>query len=96
VAWRKKETKVNDACCALYISALVAGVLELETTVLHVPNPTVECMCTTIMMAIPLFPIVLIRNVWMSTLLCCPLWCAYSTRERSFAVRAQCTLLEIV
>jgi hypothetical protein len=50
VAWRRKETKVNDACCALYITALVAGVLELETTVLHVSDPTVRCICTPIML----------------------------------------------
>jgi hypothetical protein len=36
VACRRKETKVNDACCALYITALVADVLELETILLHV------------------------------------------------------------
>jgi hypothetical protein len=60
VAWRRKETKVNDACCALYITALVAGVLELETTVLHVPDPTVGCICTPIMVAIPLFPMYLL------------------------------------
>jgi hypothetical protein len=63
VAWRRKETKVNDACCALYITALVAGVLELETTVLHVPDPTVGCICTPIMVAIPLFPIVIYTRV---------------------------------
>jgi hypothetical protein len=57
VAWRRKETKVNDACCALYIIALVADVLELETTVLHVSDPTVRCICTPTMVAIPLFPI---------------------------------------
>jgi hypothetical protein len=28
---KPKETKVNDACCALYITALVADVLELDT-----------------------------------------------------------------
>jgi hypothetical protein len=47
---------MNDACCALYITALVAGVLELESNVLHVPDPTVRCICTPIMVAIPLFP----------------------------------------
>ena len=52
----KTKQKMNDACCALYITALVAGVLELETTVLHVPDPTVGCICTAIMVAIPLFP----------------------------------------
>jgi hypothetical protein len=57
VVWRKKEIKMNDARCALYITTLVAGVLELETTVLNVPDPTVECICTPIMVAIPLFPI---------------------------------------
>jgi hypothetical protein len=50
---------MNDACCALYITALVTGVLELETNVLHVPDPTVRCICTPIMVAIPLFPYVL-------------------------------------
>jgi hypothetical protein len=47
---------MNAACCALYITALVAGVLELETNVLHVPDPTVRCICIPIMVAIPLFP----------------------------------------
>jgi hypothetical protein len=46
---------MNDACCALYITALVAGVLELETNVLHVLDPMVRCICTAIMVAIPLF-----------------------------------------
>jgi hypothetical protein len=50
---------MNDTYCALYITALVAGVLELETNVLHVPDPTVRCICTPIMVAIPLFPIYL-------------------------------------
>jgi hypothetical protein len=40
----------------LYITALVADVLELETTVLHVSDPTVGCICTPTMVAIPLFP----------------------------------------
>jgi hypothetical protein len=48
---------VSDACCALYITALVAGVLELETNVLHVLDPMVRCICIAIMVAIPLFPI---------------------------------------
>jgi hypothetical protein len=60
VATWEKKTKVNDACCALYITALVAGVLELETTVLHVPDPTVGYICTPIMVAIPLFPYTII------------------------------------
>jgi hypothetical protein len=47
---------MNDACCALYITALVADVLELEINVLYVPDPTVRCICTPIMVAIPLFP----------------------------------------
>jgi hypothetical protein len=65
VAWRRKETKENDACCALYITALVADVLELETTVLHVPDPTVGCICTPIMVAIPLFPITQFKSIYM-------------------------------
>jgi hypothetical protein len=52
----KRKQKMNDACCALYITALVAGVLELETNVLHVLDPMVRCICTAIMVAIPLFP----------------------------------------
>jgi hypothetical protein len=61
VAWRRKKQKMNDACCALYITALVAGVLELETNVLHVPDPTMRCICTAIMVAIPLFPFLLLQ-----------------------------------
>jgi hypothetical protein len=53
----KRKQKMNDACCALYITVLVAGVLELETNVLHVLDPMVRCICTAIMVAIPLFPI---------------------------------------
>jgi hypothetical protein len=53
----EKKQKMNDAYCALYITTLVAGVLELETNVLHVPDPTVRCICIAIMVAIPLFPI---------------------------------------
>jgi hypothetical protein len=52
-----KETKVKSACYALYITTSVADVLELETTVLHVPDPTVGCICTATMVAVPLFPI---------------------------------------
>jgi hypothetical protein len=52
----EKKQKMNDACCALYITALVTGVLELETNVLHVQDPMVRCICTAIMVAIPLFP----------------------------------------
>jgi hypothetical protein len=52
---------MNDACCALYITALVAGVLELETNILHVPDPTMRCICTPIMVAIPLFPFLLLQ-----------------------------------
>jgi hypothetical protein len=58
----KRKQKMNDACCALYITALVAGVLELETNVLHVLDPMVRCICTAIMVAIPLFPISHIRR----------------------------------
>jgi hypothetical protein len=53
----KTKQKMNDACCALYITTLVAGVLELETNVLYVLDPMVRCICTAIMVAIPLFPI---------------------------------------
>jgi hypothetical protein len=62
-AWRRKETKMKDACCALYVTALVAYALELETTVLHVPDPTVGCICTATMVAIPLFPIIVISFI---------------------------------
>jgi hypothetical protein len=55
---------MNDACCALYITALVAGVLELETNVLHVPDLTVGCICTPTMVAIPLF-LLYIFYVWL-------------------------------
>jgi hypothetical protein len=62
--WRggEKKQKMNDACCALYITALVACVLELETNVLHVLDPMVRCICTAIMVAIPLFPFYLIAK----------------------------------
>jgi hypothetical protein len=53
----EKKQKMNDACCALYITTLVTGVLELETNVLHVLDLMVRCICTAIMVAIPLFPI---------------------------------------
>jgi hypothetical protein len=62
-AWRRKETKVKDACCALYVTTLVAYALELETTILHVPDPTVECICTATMVAIPLFPYNILANL---------------------------------
>jgi hypothetical protein len=62
VTWRRKKQKVSDACCALYITALVTGVLELETNVLHVLDPMVRCICTAIMVAIPLFPIFLLLH----------------------------------
>jgi hypothetical protein len=59
--WRggEKKQKVSDACCALYITVLVAGALELETNVLHVLDPMVRCICTAIMVAIPLFPLLI-------------------------------------
>jgi hypothetical protein len=50
----KRKQKMNDACWALYITALVAGVLELETNILHMLDPMVRCICTAIMVAIPL------------------------------------------
>jgi hypothetical protein len=61
----KRKQKMNDACCALYITALVAGVLELETNVLHVLDPIVRCICTAIMVAIPLFPFKLIAQIYL-------------------------------
>jgi hypothetical protein len=51
----EKETKVKSACYSLYITASVADMLELETTVLHVPDPMVGYICTATMVAIPLF-----------------------------------------
>jgi hypothetical protein len=66
-AWRRKEIKVKDAYCALYVTALVAYALELETTILHVPDPTVGCICTATMVAIPLFPIYI--YIYIETLL---------------------------
>jgi hypothetical protein len=53
---------VKDACRAPYITALVTEVLDLETTMLHVLDPTVGCICTAIMVASPLFPIYYYRN----------------------------------
>jgi hypothetical protein len=57
VRGRRKKTKVKAACCASYVTVLVACALGLETTILHVPDPTVGCICIPIMVAIPLFPI---------------------------------------
>jgi hypothetical protein len=59
----EKKQKVSDACCALYITALVAGVLELETNILHVLDLMVRCICIAIMVAIPLFPILFMRTI---------------------------------
>jgi hypothetical protein len=41
--------------CSLY-NGVSGRVLELETNVLHVLDPMVRCICTAIMVAIPLFP----------------------------------------
>jgi hypothetical protein len=48
---------VNDACYALHTIVLAAAQLEVVTTVLHVQDPMVGCLCTATMVAIPLFPI---------------------------------------
>jgi hypothetical protein len=59
-----KKTKVKTACCAPYVTALVAGALGLEATILHELDPMVGCVCTPTHLAIPLFCIYIYR-VWM-------------------------------
>jgi hypothetical protein len=54
----EKKQKCKSAYCALYITASVVNVLDVVTIVLHVHNPTVGCLYTTTMVAIPLFSFV--------------------------------------
>jgi hypothetical protein len=54
---------VKDAYRAPYITALVTDMLDLETTMLHVLDPMVGCICTAIMVASPLFPYFIFKGV---------------------------------